>query len=65
MPHLVYIEVAVYKPYLRKGAPEALKDELAALELSLHWVLEPKARSKVLCRMHAVTQALQKRVSTP
>ena len=57
--------VAVYKPYLRKDAPKALNDELAALTLSLYWVLEPKARSRVLCRMQAVTHTLQTRETSP
>jgi hypothetical protein len=65
MAHLVYLGVAVYKPFLRKDDPKALSDELAALELSLSWVLEPKARSKVLCRMHAVMHTLRKRETNP
>jgi hypothetical protein len=55
----------VYKPYLRKDAPKALNDELAALTLSLYWVLEPKARSRVLWRMRAVTHTLQTRETSP
>jgi hypothetical protein len=61
----VYVDATVYKPYLRKDATEALNDELAALKLSLYWVLEPKARSRVLRRMHAVTHILQKREIIP
>ncbi|HEY0794092.1 MAG TPA: hypothetical protein VGD78_23730 [Chthoniobacterales bacterium] len=46
---------------MRKDTPEALKGELAALSLSLHWVLDPKRRSKVLWRIRAITDKLQKR----
>ena len=46
---------------MRKNTCEALKGELAALSLSLYWVLDPKRRSKVLWRIHAITKELQKR----
>jgi hypothetical protein len=46
---------------MRKNTTEALHGELAALRLSLYWVVEPKARGKVICRMQTVTQILRKR----